>query len=210
MNFGRIASARRRTRASRSGSALASRGELPGEHLAAHTQPHCGPRPLDQLLHQLDAPEDHALAGPRHVAEHPVLDWVVLRAVRGEVGDPDLQTRRVGQPAQVLLEQPRVGGVAPTAVAEHQQATSLGIRRLALRIPPPPQALHRELGGVPAEAQVNVAGVAGHIEDPVRDDLPVAVAGEVVVEGLHRARGVELPVAVEVADQLLLFGSSGN
>src|SRR4051794_6881917 len=151
-------------------------------------------------------PEDHPEARPGHMGEEPVLDRVVLRAVRRIVRHPDLEPQPIGQPLQLLLEDVPRGAVAPAAVAEHQQLRRTGIGRPPVALPPRRQAVAGQLAGVVAGVQVDEAPVEPHVVDPVGDHRARTHAAEVVVVDLDGALRLDHPPAVEVADQLLLLG----
>ena len=65
------------------------------DHVHRDRQALAGRGLLHQVLDDLDRVEDHPLARPGHVREEPVLDRVVLRAVRRVVRHPHLQFQPV-------------------------------------------------------------------------------------------------------------------
>ena len=72
-------------------------------------------------------------------------------------------------------------------------------------LPPRREAVAGQLAGVVAGVQVDEAPVEPHVVDPVRDHRARSHAAEVVVVDLDRPLRLDRPVAVEVADQLLLL-----
>ena len=131
--------------------------------------------------------EDHPLTGTSQVAEQPVLDRVVLRAIRRVVRHPDLHPHPSDQPLQVLLEQVR-GWRCCCPPPSHSSRIDgrPRVQRPPVTLPPALDAVAGELAGVVAGAQVHVAAVALHVVQPVRDDHARGGTGEVVVERLDR------------------------
>ena len=72
-------------------------------------EPYCHPQtgrgvcPFDKLPRNVDRMEDHALAGPRDVREHPVFDRVMLGTVRRIVGHTNLQPQPIGEGLEVFF-----------------------------------------------------------------------------------------------------------
>ena len=145
-------------------------------------------------------------AGPVEAdeAEEPMLDRVPLRAAAG------IMTYRHGEPAgvaQLFLELgfPDAGAAAIGAAGIGQDKQALGFREPAPSFAGLPVAdrLDREAGRVEAVADAQVAGVARHLIDAVRDRLADRILGPV----MHQYRlGFTAPGAASVpviTDQFL-------
>ena len=144
--------------------------------------------------------------GTCYLGEEPVLDGVELGAVRRVVHDEDFHPDAVGEVHEVLLDDAVAAGVGASAVAEDDKHAGIGIERLEVAVPHALDVVADELGRVVAGAYREVARVAGDVVDAVRHNRPLGEGPEVVVVGLGRGRAVDLPVAPEVADRLLILG----
>src|SRR6266545_369121 len=175
------------------------------EDVHRHLQARAGRGLLHQLLHQLHAREDHPTTRAGQMREQPMLNRVVLGGGRRVVRHPDLNPNPIDQPLQVLLEQVLASTVAATAIAQQQDRGRSGIERSSPTDPPALDAVTGELAGVVTDAQVHVPIIALHIVQPVRDHHTRGGAGEVMIEGREDLLRVEMAVAVEGAQQLLLL-----
>ena len=113
-----------------------------------------------------------------------------------------------GQLEEIVFELHAPAGVGPAAVHEQQDAPAFGIVEAPPEVPPPPDALHHEGRGLRAGAHGDETAVVLQIVDAVRDHFAFGEVGEVVVETFEgfAVMGVEFPVPVEAAQELLLFG----
>src|SRR6266853_848977 len=78
--------------------------------------------------------------------------------------------------------------------------------------PPPPDGLHRKLGGVMIHPHADPAGVRRFVVDAIGNDLTQRLVGKVVaLDLLGLPLGLPLaPAIAELAYQLLLFGIDGH
>jgi hypothetical protein len=90
-----------------------------------------GRRSGNQLAGNLDSTQHDALERSRNVTEQAVFDRVVLRATRRVVGNADVTVQSPGQLAEVLFEPVMPVAIAPSAVAQHQQAGGMPIAKAA-------------------------------------------------------------------------------
>ena len=160
--------------------------------------------------HGVDAIEQHALAGARDVGKEASLDRVVLRTVAWVVGHPDGDSDVVDEVLQILFENVMRRRIAPAGIAQHQDGRGVGVALLADAVPVPAETVARELAGVVAQPDVEVAAVAGNVVNAVRDDHAGGPTGEVVVEGLKCPLRPHAALAKELAEMLLGLGIDGE
>src|SRR5450755_5059445 len=94
---------------------------------------------------------DQGLPPPVHrdEGEHAVLDLVPLARAWREVTHADVQPSLAGETAQLEFPQAHPMPVATAAaVGGDREFARLGVARLAHRVPPPPDRLHRKRGRV--------------------------------------------------------------
>ena len=144
--------------------------------------------------------------GAGYLGEEPVLDGVELGAVRRVVHDKDFHPDAVGEVHEILLDDAVAAGIGPAAVTEDDKHGGIGIERLEMAVPHALDVVAGKLGRVVAGAYREIARVAGDVVDTVRHYRPLGECPKVVVVSLGRGRAVDLPVAPEVADRLLLLG----
>src|SRR4029450_5329854 len=89
---------------------------------------------------------------------------------------------------QFTLPDPVAVAVGPTGVRGDQQPGGLRVVKAAARLPPAADGLHGGHGSVVVDADVDPAGVAGEVVDPVRDRLLHVRAGEIEVVVFHLDR----------------------
>jgi hypothetical protein len=175
------------------------------EEAHGHFQAGGGFGTLDELLGDLDAVEDHALARAGDVREDAMFDRVVFRAVGRVVRDADLDADAVRQSLQILFEQILRRAVAASAVAFDHEAFGLRMGRAALLFPPQSDAVAAQLGGVVRRVEMDPGPVPRDVIDAVRDQLALACAGEVMVEGLDGLLREGHAGTMEITEQFLLL-----
>jgi len=82
----------------------------------------------------------------------------------------------------------------------------VGIALPADTVPVPGKTVAGETTGVVAEADVDVAPIAGHIVDAVRDDHAGRPTGKVVIESPERLLRSNAAIAKPLAEMLLGLG----
>ena len=135
-----------------------------------------------------------------------MLDGVELGAIRRVMYDKKPYTQSVGKIHEVLLDNLVRAGVGPSSVAKDHDSPGIGIPLPEMSVPYPLDVLADELGGVVTSADCHISGVCGHVIDAMRDNLPVAERGEVVVEGYELVFGQSLARPFEISRHLFLLG----
>jgi len=153
----------------------------------------------------LQCVEDHPATHPGQMREQPVLNRVVLRAVRRVMGHANLDAHPVRQLLEVFLEEIDGRAVAPAAIAQNQQFLGLGVVGLAFLVPPRRDAVTGQFAGVVAGIEVDEALVLPHIVETVGDHCARPCAAEVMVIGFDGPLRVDPAVTGEIAEQLLLL-----
>src|SRR5206468_11048304 len=102
-------------------------------------------------------------------------------------------------------EQVLRGAVAPTAVAQDQQALCLGIGGAAVFLPPQSDAVTAQFAGVVGGVEMDGGMLARQVVDAVRDQLALTGAAEIVAEGFDGLLGVGWAGAMKIPQQFLLF-----
>src|SRR5207344_1556951 len=163
-------------------------GVVAGIQGGLHAQPAAGGGGGDGL-------DDHLVAGQRSappvegdVGEQPVFDLVPLGGARREVADRDLKPRLGRQGGQFAFPDAVAVAVGATRVGGDQQPGGLGVVKAAACLPPAADGGDREHGGVVVDADVDPAGVARQVVDPIRDGLLDVWAGEEEVVVFHLDR----------------------
>ena len=82
----------------------------------------------------------------------------------------------------------------------------MGIMIAADSLPEPAKTITGEGAGITTQPQIQMAVVPYQIEDAVRDDFPLAPTGEIVIKGFKGGLAIHPPVAIEMAQVLLLLG----
>src|SRR3990172_10314772 len=77
-------------------------------------------------------------------------------------------------------------------------------------IPPGADTITSEFAGVLAGAEMEITEVALQIINPMRNNDPVRLTVEIVVIDMEFFQGIQMTVAVEVADILFLLGVKAN
>jgi len=112
-------------------------------------------------------------------------------------GHSDFDAQFIDQFLQVFFEDV----VTRTLPPPHRRAPNcgcMGIIYTAVRKPPRTNAIADELAGIFAQAQMQVAKIALHIVNAMRDDHLFRKAIEIVVESVQLFTGVEMPVTVKL------------
>lgn len=84
------------------------------------------------------------------------------------MADGDGQAQFICEGLQFTLPQPHACAVTATAVSGDQQIAGIGVTRAAHGLPPAPDGLNGEAGGIVIDADAYPASVAGNVEDPIR------------------------------------------
>lgn len=121
--------------------------------------------------------------------------------------DRDLQAQVIRQALQLPLPQPRPIAVAATGVGGDQQLTGIAIGRRSHFLPPAPDALDGELGGVMIDPDTDPTLVPPQVIDPLGDCLAQPLVLEVLgADLLGLAARPPLPSGIaEIPDQFLLL-----
>ncbi len=133
----------------------------------------------DQLDDDLMADERFATPVLRDVGEQTVLDAVPFTGARRQMGDCHGEAGLIGEALQFALPEPDASAVAAATVRGDGEASSLGIARFAEPLPPAPDALDGERGGIGIDPDVDPALVGGNVVDAL---------------GGHLAQGLDLEV----------------
>jgi hypothetical protein len=113
------------------------------------------------------------------------------------MADGDRDPEFVGQHLQFTLPQAHTRTVAAAAIRSDQQPRRGGIAGCAELVPPAPDALDGEAGGVVVDAEIDPSGVGGDVLDAIRHCLAEFRDDEVVhPDRLGLALGAQLPAAV--------------
>jgi len=122
--------------------------------------------------------------------------------------DRDGQAKFICQGLQFALPQPHPCAVAAAAIGGDQQTAHLGVTRPSHALPPAPNGVDGEAGGVVVDADAHPAGVAGDVVDAIRHGA--AEFGDLEVMHAHRlgvAFRAQLSASVlEIVDQFLFLG----
>ena len=121
------------------------------------------------------------------------------------MGDADFDADFIGQGLEILFEKVVPGTVASTAITQHQNGGSLRVVPLPVGIPPVAKAVTGEFAGIMAGSQVQVADIALHIVEPMRDDDALSEALEVMVIDLQLFPSIQLSIPIEVPQIFLFF-----
>jgi hypothetical protein len=152
---------------------------------------------------------DERLATPvlADKGKQAVLDLVPLAGTRRQMTDRNPQAGFVGRLLQFHFPKAPACPVAPARIRCNQQSSGPRIGRLPQRVPPAPDALHRE-----RRAHANPARVAGDSIDPVGIGSPQFRNDEVVNAHLLRvALGAQFPpMILEISHQFFLLGVHRN
>ena len=122
------------------------------------------------------------------------------------------QAGLVRQLLKLVLPASRPIPVAPAGVRRDVQACRFRVRALTHTLPPVPNRSHRERRRIVVAPHADPRFIAGHVEDTVRNRLPLRVARE-IVHAHRRRRRLGLPFAAcvrEVPHQLFLLGVDRN
>ena len=122
------------------------------------------------------------------------------------MGDADCDPNFICQLLQVLLENVVARTVTPAAVAEHEDGRGVGIVLPAVGVPPMAKTITGEFAGIGAHSYIQMAMVPHQIKDSVGDDFPLGPTGEIVIKGFKGGLAIHPPVAIEMAQVLLLLG----
>jgi hypothetical protein len=146
------------------------------------------------------------------VTEEAVLDLVPFRRAGRIVADADGQAGLIGQRLEFAFPQSDPGSVGAAAIGGDHHPVGAGIAATAHLVPPQPDRVDGELGGIMGHPDTDPAGVGGDVVDAVGDRLTQFLVLEVMdvdppwmsLRAPLRARNLI------VADQLLLLGVDGN
>ena len=111
---------------------------------------------------------------------------------------------------QVEFEEVLSRRVAAPRVTQPEDRCGVGVTLLADAVPKPAEAIASERAGVVAQADVDVAQVASHIINSVRDDHTGGPTGEVVIEGWKRLLSPHAARAVQLSEVLFGLGIHGK
>jgi len=153
----------------------------------------------------LDGEERCSAPGTRDLREEPVLDRVVLGAVRRVMHHDNLHSDAVGKSHEILFHDMVRAGIGSAAVAEDDKHAGIGIACAEMAVPVVGNVVAYKLGSVVAGADGKVPGVAGDIVNAMRDNRPLGESCEVVVECPWRRGAEHASRSLEVADKLLVL-----
>src|ERR1019366_5614116 len=141
-----------------------------------------------------------------------VLDLVPLAGSRRQMTDGNPQAGFVRQLLQLHFPKAYARPVAPTRIRRNQQPTGPRIKSLPHRVPPAPDALHRDCRRIVIHAYADPACVVGDIVNPVGIGSPPPRNNEVVHAHLLRValRAQLPPIVLEIAYQFLFLGVHRN
>jgi hypothetical protein len=140
--------------------------------------------------------------------EQPVLDLVPLAGARREVADRDGEPGLIGELLQLKLPQAQPVAITPAGIGGDENALGPAVDAAAFRPPPAADRGNGEGTGIVVGADVDEAGIAADVVDPVRIGARDLRTGEVVTLDMQRfLRRQPLPTLVfVVADEFLLLG----
>jgi len=162
----------------------------------------------DQVHNRLVAHQRAASPVLRDEREQAVLDLVPLTRAGREVAHLEPQPQVIGQRLERNLPEPAPGTVAAAAVGRDQQLAGAGEPATAHLLPPPSDAVGRELGGVVVNAHADPSLIVQEVVHAVGDGLTQVLVQEVVnANVLGPALRPPLGAGIlEIPHQFLLFG----
>jgi hypothetical protein len=124
------------------------------------------------------------------------------------MADADRDPEFVGQHLQLAFPQTHAHAIAAAAIGSDQQSPRRGIARRAELVPPAPDALDGEGGGVVVDAEIDPSFVGGDVIHPVGHRLAEFRDDEIMhPDRLGLPLGAQLaPAVLEVANEFLLLG----
>ena len=139
-----------------------------------------------------------------------MLDWIVLRTIGRKVGYPDFQIEGAGECLQILLKERRARGVATATLTQDESFLSFLVVMTPVQIPPMSHAVAGKFSRIMACSQIDVSLVPTYVVQTMGPPLPVAVAGEIVIQHFDGFPDVKLAVAVKIAEHFFLLGIHGE
>src|SRR4051812_23447493 len=109
-----------------------------------------------------------------------MFDLVPFARARRKVADFDFQSGLVAQGLQLHLPKAVATAVAASAVGGNQQSFCPWMTAASQSLPPAPNGLHRELGGVTADADANPGFVVTQIVHAIGHGLAFPRIGKVM------------------------------
>src|SRR5262249_55814387 len=150
--------------------------------------------------------EEHAAltsAGPRR--EPPRLNRIVCRLLRRIGRDPHLRPEELrelppGGPGDIAI-----GGLPPAPLTQEQDGARRRIGDLPGAAPPATGAIARNWTGVLTNPPVALSRMALPVLPALRNDEALRRAGNIGIEGLHRAPRIPCALSIEGPDPRFLF-----
>ena len=144
-----------------------------------------------------------AVPASGYLGEKPVLDRVVLGAIRRIVQHENLDAESCREVKKVLLHNVVSAGIGAATVAKDHKGVGVGVSPLQMVCPHLCDMVAEELGSVVTVADGEVTGVCLDIIDAVRH---YGLVCEVMVESLGLPVAYDLAFSLEIPDTLFLFG----
>lgn len=139
--------------------------------------------------------------------KEPILDLVPFAGSWRIMRDGDRQLLFIGQVLQLFLPESVFDAVGTASISGDEQFALFWIENGPHFVPPSPDALHRELGGLMVNAHIHKASVVDQVVDSIRDRFAISQREKVIHIHLRvLSFGLPFsPVVLKMAKQFLLL-----